>query len=87
MIEILLTGTFKSGNGLCLLAIFSPVFHSCIYLMTNIVILRRLGVTVDGADTFRISRNKQADLRLWCLLSHLSISVSLDVSFIPKRAA
>ena len=55
--------------------------------MTNIVIFRRLGVTVDGAGTFRILRNKPAGLRLWCLLCHKSKSVSLDFSFMPKRAA
>ena len=64
MTEMLLTGAFKSGNGLYLLAISLPVFHRRIYLMTNIVSLRRLGVTVDCADTFRILRNKQADLGL-----------------------
>ena len=64
MTEMLLTGAFKSGNGLYLHAISLPVSHRCIYLMTNIVSLRRLGVTSECADTFRILRNKQADLGL-----------------------
>ena len=63
MTEILLTGAF-TGNRLYLLSFSFPVFHRRIYLMTNIVSLRRLGVTVDCADTFRILRNKQADLGL-----------------------
>lgn len=71
MTEILLTGAFNSSNGLCLLAISLPVFHIyMIYLMASIVILRHFGVTEDGADTFSILRHKQADLGLWCLLSH-----------------
>ena len=52
---------------------------SQIYLSNDIVILRGLCVTVGGADTFSILCHKQADLGLWCLLSHQSLSVSVDM--------
>ena len=57
---------------------------SQMHLSNDIVILRGLGVTVSGADTFSTLCHKQADLGLWCLLSHQSLSVSLDFSFMPE---